>query len=68
MLPLPDKPSLAVLPFQNMIGDPDQEYFAAGIAEDVITVLARYPSLFVIARNSSFTLQRHRQVGREQAW
>ena len=54
-LPLPDKPSVAVLPFTNMSGDPEQEFFGDGIAEDVITALCRYPSLFVIARNSSFT-------------
>jgi len=54
-LPLPDKPSVAVLPFTNMSTDPEQEFFADGIAEDVITALSRYPSLFVIARNSSFT-------------
>ncbi len=54
-LPLPDKPSIAVLPFANMSGDPEQEYFADGIAEDVITALSRFRSLFVIARNSSFT-------------
>jgi len=53
VLPLPDKPSVAVLPFTNMSADPEQEFFADGIAEDVITVLSRYPSLFVIARNSS---------------
>ena len=47
-------PSIAVLPFDNMSSDPDQEYFADGIVEDVITALARYPSLFVVARNSSF--------------
>jgi adenylate cyclase len=68
-LPLPDKPSIAVLPFANMSGDPEQEYFADGIAEDVITALSRYPSLFVIARNSSFTYKGHAvnvtQVGRE---
>ncbi len=52
--PLPDKPSLAVLPFTNMSGDPEQEYFSDGITEDIITELARYRSLFVIARNSSF--------------
>jgi DNA-binding winged helix-turn-helix (wHTH) protein len=55
VLPLPDKPSVAVLPFTNMIGDPDQEFFPDGIAEDVITALSHYPSLFVIARNSCFT-------------
>jgi len=49
-LPLPDKPSVAVLPFTNMSGDPEQEFFADGIAEDVITALSRYPSLFVIAQ------------------
>jgi TolB-like protein/class 3 adenylate cyclase len=54
-LPLPDKPSIAVLPFQNMSGDPEQEYFADGIAEDITTALSRFRSLFVIARNSSFT-------------
>jgi adenylate cyclase len=54
-LPLPDKPSIAVLPFQNMSGDPEQEYFADGMAEDIITALSRFKSLFVIARNSSFT-------------
>jgi adenylate cyclase len=51
----PDKPSIAVLSFTNMSTDPEQEYFADGIAEDVITALSQYPSLFVIARNSSFT-------------
>ena len=54
-LALPDKPSIAVLPFQNMSGDPEQEYFADGIVEDIITELSRIRSLFVIARNSSFT-------------
>src|SRR5262249_26789729 len=63
--PRPDKPSLAVMPFQNMSGDPEQEYFADGIAEDVITTLSRYPSLFIIARNSSFTYK-GRTVGVEQ--
>lgn len=52
---LPDKPSIAVLPFQNMSGDPEQEYFSDGIAEDIITMLSHSRSLFVIARNSSFT-------------
>jgi adenylate cyclase len=68
-LPLPDKPSVAVLPFTNMIADPEQEFFADGIAEDVITALSRYPSLFVIARNSCFTYKGRavdvKQVGRE---
>ena len=54
-LPLPDKPSIAVLPFQNMSGDPEQEYFTDGITEDIITELSRFHSLFVIARNSSFS-------------
>ena len=49
----PDKPSVAVLPFTNMSGDPEQEFFADGIAEDIITALSRYPSLFVIARASN---------------
>jgi adenylate cyclase len=68
-LALPDKPSVAVLPFTNMSGDPEQEFFADGIAEDVITALSRYSSLFVIARNSSFTYKRRsvdiKQVARE---
>ena len=54
-LPLPDKPSLAVLPFQNMSGDPEQEYFADGMVEEITTAIARLPWLFVIARNSAFT-------------
>src|SRR5262249_38292496 len=53
-LELPDKPSIAVLPFQNMSGDPEQDYFADGMVEDIITALSRFKSLFVIARNSSF--------------
>jgi adenylate cyclase len=68
-LPLPDKPSVAVLPFTNMSGDPEQEFFGDGIAEDIITALSRYPSLFVIARNSCFTYKGRavdvKQVGRE---
>jgi adenylate cyclase len=68
-LPLPDKPSIAVLPFQNMSGDPEQEYFADGMVEEIITALSRYPSLFVIARNSCFTYKGRAvnvtQVGRE---
>src|SRR5262249_50044963 len=55
VLALPDKPSIAVLPFQNMSGDAEQEYFADGVVEDIITALSRFKSLFVIARNSSFT-------------
>ncbi len=54
-LALPDKPSIAVLPFQNMSGDPEQEFFADGMAEEIITALSRYRWFFVIARNSSFT-------------
>ena len=66
---LPDKPSIAVLPFQNMSGDPEQEYFADGMAEEILTALSRCKWLFVIARNSSFTYKGKavdiRQVGRE---
>jgi adenylate cyclase len=54
-LPLPDKPSITVLPFQNMSGDPEQEYFADGMVEEITTALSRIRWLFVIARNSSFT-------------
>ncbi len=68
-LELSDKPSIAVLPFTNMSGDPEQAYFADGIAEDVITALSRFHDLLVIARNSSFTYRGAsvdvRQVGRE---
>jgi adenylate cyclase len=68
-LPLPDKPSLAVLPFENLSGDPEQGYFADGIAEEVITALSRAKWLFVITRNSSFAYRGKavdvRQVGRE---
>jgi TolB-like protein/class 3 adenylate cyclase len=68
-LALPDRPSIAVLPFQNMSGDPEQEYFADGMVEDIITALSRFKSLFVIARNSSFTYKGKpvdiKQVGRE---
>jgi len=49
-MPLPDKPSIAVLPFTNMSGDPEQDYFADGMVEDIITALSRFTSLFVIAR------------------
>jgi TolB-like protein/class 3 adenylate cyclase len=66
---LPNKPSIAVLPFQNMSGDPEQEYFADGMVEEIITALSRMRWLFVIARNSSFTYKGHsvdvKQVGRE---
>jgi TolB-like protein len=68
-LPLPDKPSIAVLPFQNLSDDPAQEYFTDGIVEDIITALSRMRWLFVIARNSSFTYKGRavdvKQVGRE---
>ena len=68
-LPLPDKPSIAVLPFQNMSGDPEQEYFTDGMVEDIITGLSRIKWLFVIARNSTFTYKNRaidvKQVGRE---
>ena len=56
-LPLPDRPSIAVLPFTNMSGNPDQEYFSDGITDDIITELSRFHSLFVIARNSSFAFK-----------
>jgi TolB-like protein/class 3 adenylate cyclase/tetratricopeptide (TPR) repeat protein len=68
-LAFPDKPSIAVLPFTNMSGDPEQEYFADGMAEDIITALSRVKALFVIARNSSFTYKGRavdvKQVGHE---
>src|SRR5262249_38636035 len=68
-LPLPDKPSIAVLPFQNMSGDPEQEYFADGMVEEIITALSRLRSFVVIARNSSFTYKGRavdiKRVGRE---
>lgn len=68
-LPLPDKPSIAVLPFVNMSGDPEQEYFSDGITEEIITALSRTPKLFVIARTSSFKYKGKeidiRSVGRE---
>jgi TolB-like protein/Flp pilus assembly protein TadD len=68
-LPLPDKPSIAVLPFQNMSGDPEQEYFVDGMVEEIITALSRIRWLFVIARNSTFTYKGQsvdvKQVGRE---
>jgi len=66
--PIPDKPSIAVLPFQNMSGDPEQEYFADGIAEDVLTTLSKIQELLVIARNSSFVFKGQtrdiREIGR----
>ena len=66
---LPDKPSIAVMPFQNMSGDPEQDYFAEGMAEEIITALSRLRWLFVIARNSSFAYKGRaanvKQVGRE---
>jgi adenylate cyclase len=68
-LALPDKPSIAVFPFSNLSGDPEQEYFADGMVEEIITALSRIRWLFVIARNSSFTYKGHavdvKQVGRE---
>src|SRR5262249_22153634 len=68
-LALPDKPSIAVLPFTNMSGDPEQQYFADGMVEEIITALSRIRWLFVIARNSSFTYKDRavdvKQVGRE---
>ena len=69
VLPQPDRPSIAVLPFRNLSRDPDQEYFSDGIADDIITELSRRRSLFVIARNSSFSYHDRpvdvRQVARE---
>jgi TolB-like protein len=69
VLTLPDKPSIAILPFTNLSSDPEQEYFADGVVEDIITGLSRSKSLFVIARNSSFTYKGKavdiKQVGRE---
>ena len=66
---LPDKPSIAVLPFQSLSGDPEQEYFADGTVEEIITALSRFSSLFVIARNSSFVYKGRavdvKQAGRE---
>jgi adenylate cyclase len=69
VLELPDKPSIAVLPFQNMSTDPEQEYFADGLVDDIIIALSRFTSLFVIARNSAFTYKGRsvevKQIGRE---
>ena len=68
-LPLPDKPSLVVLPFQNMSGDPEQVYFVDGLVEDITTALSCNRSLFVIARNSAFTYKGRavdvREIGRD---
>jgi TolB-like protein len=68
-LPLPDRASIAILPFTNLSPDPDQDYFADGIVEDIITALSRFKTLFVIARNSSFTYKGRavdvKQIGRE---
>src|SRR5208282_856276 len=68
-LPLPDKPSIAVLPFTNMSGDPEQEYFSDGISEDIITDLSKIAGLMVISRNSCFTYKGRavdtRTVGRD---
>jgi TolB-like protein/Tfp pilus assembly protein PilF len=68
-LPLPDRPSIAVLPFRNLSGDPEQEYFADGVVEDIIAALSRIRVLFVIARDSSFAYKGRtvdiKQVGRE---
>src|SRR5215470_635039 len=68
-LPIPDRPSIAVLPFANLSGDPEQEYFADGIVEEIITALSRIRWLFVIARNSTFTYKGKaidlKRIGRE---
>ena len=68
-LAVPDRPSIAVLPFQNMSGDPEQEYFADGIVDDITTALSRFKLVFVIARNSSFAYKGKavdiKQIGRE---
>jgi len=68
-LPLPDRPSISVLPFENLSGDPEQEYFADGIVEEIITALSRFRHLVVMARNSSFTYKGRsvdvKQIGRE---
>src|SRR5205823_7147584 len=68
-LVLPDKPSIAVLPFTNLSSDPEQEYFADGMVDDIITALSHFKALFVIARNSSFTYKGRavdvKQIGRE---
>ena len=61
ILPLPDKPSIAVLPFANLSGDPDQQYFADGLTEDILTALTHFSQLVVIARNSTFVIQGSRR-------
>jgi adenylate cyclase len=68
-LALPEKPSIAVLPFTNLSSDPEQEYFADGMVDDIITALSHFKALFVIARNSSFTYKgrRRREAGRTRA-
>jgi len=71
VLPPPDKPSIAVLPFQNMSGDPEQEYFADGIVEDIITALSHFKALFVIAPQLELHIQgsrRRREASRARAW
>ncbi len=70
-LPLPDRPAIAVLPFKNMTGDPQQEYFSDGVTEDIITALSKLRWFFVIARNSSFTYKekkRPSQAGCRRTW
>jgi hypothetical protein len=62
VLPLPDKPSIAVLPFANMSGDPEQEYFVDGMVEEIITALSRIRWLFVVARNSTFTYKQNQHL------
>ena len=68
-LALPDKPSIAVLPFQNMSGDPEQDYFSDGVTEDLITDLSKISALFVIARHSSFVYKgrsvKVQEIGRD---
>jgi TolB-like protein len=68
-LPLPDKPSIVVIPFTNLSGDPGQEYFSDGLTDGIITELSRIPQLFVIARQSAFTYKgkqmRVQEIGRE---
>ena len=68
VMALPDKPSIAVLPFQNLSGDPEQEYFADGVVEEIITALSRFEGLFVIARNSSFTYKEESFLNQRFGW